>query len=222
MCLNGICQLLVYLGVLVVQGSCCAVLHRRREVVHGDVPSERPRRDVVVGEERRTRESDSGRGRQELAHVRCENPVVGSTCLVAEDHDVVVGRYGINVGIVGLLDEGEDEARVALELANQVLAARGDVASRVGRLHAAAVGEGARNLLVELVMVRHHDERGRPRELAQNLPRQKHHGVALAGVLRMPEDAEFPVLELAVSIGLHRPVDAGVLVVACKNLGRRT
>ena len=56
--------------------------------------------------------------------------------------------------------------------------------------------------------------------MAADLLRQKRHGIAFAGTLSMPENAQFAVVELSRLVCLDRFVYPEVLMVAGKNLCR--
>ena len=74
--------------------------------------------------------------------------------------------------------------------------------------------KGITDLLVQLVAVGEDHKGGTARELTANLLRKKHHRIALAAALGVPEYAELTVFEFSRLIGFHRFVDTEVLMVA--------
>ena len=218
----GIVDLQQVASVFVVQGHSRSVLDRAFEVVDGQVPAEGPLRQMVVLQKRRSGEADSRRRGQDAIHVVGVYAVVGAMGLVGQDDDVVVGDDGLDVGIVELVDEREDEARVAPQLLDQILAAGSDVALRGNASQAAAALERVADLRIQLISVRKDEERGRfRRRTPLDLPGDEHHGVALAAALRVPEHAQLAPVDGALLEGFDGLVGSQELVVAGDNLRRR-
>lgn len=217
----GIVDLQQVASVLVVQGHGRSVLDRAFEVVDGQVPAEGPLRQVVVLQKRRSGEADSRRRGQDAVHVVGVDAVVGAMGLVGQDDDVVVGDDGLDVCVVELVDKGEDEARVAPQLLDQVLAAGSDVTLRSHTPQAAAALERVADLGVQLVSVRKDEERGRLRRRPPlDLSGDEHHGVALAAALRVPEHTQLAAVDSALLEGFDGLVGPQELVVAGDDLRR--
>ena len=141
--------------------------------------------------------------------------------LVGEHDDIVVRHDGLGVRLVELLDEREDIARIALKLLYQVLAARGAAALGGDTRQATAAFERLADLLVELIAIGEHQKCRRARLRSADLLGQENHRVTLARALRVPEDAEFSVAQLALGVGAHCLVYSQVLVIARQDLSSR-
>ena len=228
--LHGLQKLVVYLwvlyaqlvaAVLVEEGHGRAILHRPPEVVDRDVAAKRPGGKVVVLQDGRPGKAQTrGRG-QKTQHVICKDAVVGAVGLVGENHYVVIRIDGLGVRLVELLDEREDVAWIALQLLDQVLPACGPTAGGGHACKAATALEGLAYLAVELIAICQHKKRGRAGLGAPDLLGKKHHGIALARALGVPEDTQLALAQSALRIGANRLIYAQVLVVSGHNLCRR-
>ena len=76
-----------------------------------------------------------------------------------------------------------------------------------------AAGVGAVDLIVQIVAVAQHQEGEVAAQLTVHLAAEEHHGIGLAGPLRVPEDAEPAARTLPFLHGAHRPGHAEVLLV---------
>ena len=126
----------------------------------------------------------------------------------------------LRVRVVELLDQGEDEAGVAPQHLDQPLSAGGHELLSFRLAQQAAGLKGAADLFVQLLPVSKHHDGGRTLKLPADLLRQEQHGIALAGALGVPEDAQFAVAELPFLPGLHGGVHAQVLVVPGQDFHR--
>ena len=141
--------------------------------------------------------------------------VLAAVGLVGDDHDVApVRQHGVGVALllgVELLDRGEDDAPgIHRELAAQI--------GPVLRLHrrlaqqVLAAGEGAEELVVQIVAVgQHHDGRVLHRRLADDGAGVEGHSQALAGALGVPDDADAAIAGVAAGppAGLVAPSSFG-------------
>ena len=169
----------------------------------------------------RTGESDVAGVGQGVAQVQRERAVLGAVRLVTDDDDVVARRVaGGRVHVpVELLDQREDVRLVLAQQPAQVLAAARPAGVAVVVDHAAA-GVGLVDLGVEIVAVGQHQEGEVAAQFPAHLAAEHHHRVALAGPLRVPEDAELPRPRPPVADRLDGAVHAQELVVAGQDLPR--
>ena len=120
---------------------------------------------------------------------------------------------------VELLDQREHVAVVFLiQHPLQALAAVGPDPLLVFQ-HRSGVGEVAVNLPVQIFTVGDDHERPVAGDLPQNLLAEEDHRIALAGTLRVPEDAELALVGLDVLHGGDGIVHAKELVVLGDELG---
>ena len=134
--------------------------------------------------------------------------------LVGQNQDVVVGIDGLGLRLIEFLDQGEDEAGVAPEFVDQIVAAGRHELPGLCLPQQAAVLKGIADLLVQLLPVGEHHDGGGPGKLPPALLGQEHHGVAFAAALGVPEHPQLAVVQFPGLVGLHRLVDAQVLVVS--------
>lgn len=204
----------LFTTVFVVQGNRCAVIYGSLEVVDRDIAAEGAFRDVVAGQQRRTGKAQSGSCGQQSAHVIGEGAVLATVSLIRHDDNVVVGINGWLVRLVELLDQGENEAGIPPELCHQIGAAGGDELGCLGGTQQAAILKGIADLLVQLVPVGQDHDGWRTGKFAADLLGQEHHRIAFSAALRVPEHTQLAISQFSGFIGLHRLVDAQVLVVA--------
>ena len=192
---------------LVVDRDRGAVDHRPLDVVDADVVAEhRPR--VGVGLlDRRAGEADERGVGQGVAHVPGEavdEVVLAAVGLVGDDDDVApVRQHGMAVALFfgeELLDRGEhDAAGGDRELCAQVGAVGG--LYRVLPQQIPAAGEGAEQLVVEVVAVGEDDDgRVLHRRVQDDAAGVERHRQALAGALRVPDHADPAVAEVAAGL----------------------
>ena len=81
-------------------------------------------------------------------------------CLVAHHDNIVVGIDRLCLRVVELLNEREDERRIAFQFRLQVLAAAGNELLCLNIAQQAAVLKGITDLLVQFIAVCQHQERG--------------------------------------------------------------
>ena len=206
-------------AVLIVQRHRCAVLHRPLEVIHRQIPAKGALGDMVIRQQRRARKADAGRRGQQVHHVVCKNAVLAAVSFVRQDQHIVIRVDGRLLGQVELLNQGKHKAGVALQLFYKVCTAGCNKLRSLGLAQQTAVFKGIADLPVQFVTVGQHHNGGRTCKLAPDLLRQKDHGVAFAGPLRVPEHTQPAVFQFAVLVGTHRFVDAKILVVAGQDLG---
>ena len=208
-------------AILIVERHRRTVLHRPLEVVDRHIAAERPRRDRIMREQRRPRETDPRPRRQHPHHILCKDPVLTAVRLIRHNNDIVrrVDRRGI--GPVELLDQRKDKTRIPAQLRREILPTRRDELRRLALPpeHAAA-GECITDLAVQLLAIRQHDKGRRPRHLAPHLLCEKQHRVTLARALRMPEHTEPAAVQRAICVRLHRLIHTEILMIACQNLCR--
>ena len=132
--------------VLVVQRYRSAVLHRPFEVIHRYVAAEGALCDVVIGEQRRSGKSDTGRGRKQPHHVIRKDAILTAVCLVGHNDNVMVGVDRLCVCPVELLDQGKDKAWIAPQLFLQIPSAGGDELAGLGFAQKPAVFKGVADL----------------------------------------------------------------------------
>jgi hypothetical protein len=200
----GLLQLELREAALVVDGHGGAIDDRALDVVDGDVvPEDRARVGIGLLDGRPGEADERGAG-QGIAHVPGEavdEVVLAPVRLVGDHHDVVAVRQDrLAVSpLLGeeLLNRGEHDPAARHP---QLLAQVGPARHVDGRLaqQVAAPGEGAEELVVEVVAVGEDDDR-RVRHLrVQDQPaRVEGHGEALARALRVPDDSHAPVPRLA-------------------------
>lgn len=133
--------------------------------------------------------ADAAGGGQQLHHVVGKKPVLRAVSFIAHDDDVVIRRDGVGVVIVEFLNQREDIAGIALQHLNEPRTAGRDKRAGFHAVKTSAALESSANLLVQLVPVGQHNDRRTARKLAADFLRQKHHGVAFAAALRVPEYA---------------------------------
>ena len=208
--------------VFVVQRYCRTILHCPFEIIHRYVAAEGTLGDVVVGQQRRSGKSDTGRSRKQPHHIIRKDAVLTAVGLVRHDDDVVVGIDRLCVRSVEFLNQRKDETGIAPQLLLQICPAGRDKLAGLCLAQQAAVLKGVADLGIQLVAVGQNHNGGRTGKLAADLLRQEHHGVALAAALCMPEHTQLAVVQLAGLIGFDRLVDAEILVVASKNFRRVT
>jgi len=207
----GINQLDARKARFVVNRHRGAILHRAADVVDVDVVAEH-RRSVHIGRlDGRAGEADEGGVGQGIAQVLCEavgdlaglaghlglEAILAAVRLVGDDHDVGAIGQRRETGLVRrrgeLLQRGEDHAAgSAAQQGAQVLA--------VLRLHRrlpeqiAAHGEGRKELVVEVVAVGQHHQRGVGHARLQHQQAGvERHQQALARALRVPDHARLAV-----------------------------
>ena len=132
----------------------------------------------------------------------------------------MVWIYGLSLRLIEFLDQGKDEAGVAPELVDQIVAAGRHELSGLGLPQQAAVLKGVTDLLVQLLPVGKHHNSGRTGKFPPDFLGQEHHGVALSAALGVPEHPQLAVVQFPGFVGLHRLIDAQVLVVTGQDLGR--
>ena len=155
-----------------------------------------------------------------MRQVVSKDAVLTAVRLIGHDQDVVIRADRLRVRVVKLLDQGENEAGVAPQHFDQPLSAGGHELFALRFAQQAAGLKGAADLLVQLLPVSKHHDGGRALELPADLLRQEQHGIALAGALGMPEDAQLAIAELPLLPGLHGGVHAQVLMVPGQDLHR--
>ncbi len=142
------------------------VLDGSLDIVDADVISEHRPRVGVLELDRRACEADEGGIRERIAHVAgvaVDEVVLAAVRLVGDHHDVpALRQLGMAVALLfrkELLDRGEHHAaRLYVQLGTQVGTAAG-----LGRglpQQVPAAGERAEELIVEIVAIRQHDDRG--------------------------------------------------------------
>ena len=199
-------------AVLVVERNRRAIGHRLLEVVDRDVIAEHIPGALLAGDQRRAREGQELRPGQCRAHVEGQSVVLAAMRLVGKYDDV--GPVAEAVGSLKLVDQSEDVAMVFAQQLAQLRTAgcvafigfagtdRADGAERLGDLH------------IQLDTVGDHDKAPVAGHFAHDLLGEKHHRIAFAAALGLPEHAGAAVAPLA---GLqHRSdgvVDAKELVV---------
>ena len=193
------------------------VLDRAVEVVDGHILTKLLLRQVAALK-RRSREPNTRGIRQEPKHVVREDAIVGAVRLVGEDDDLMVEMNRRPCRGIELVDQREQETVVPLQPFPQPLAGRWHARFRKRVAKAPAARERPRNLLVQLVAVRHDQEGRRTARLAQDLSREEHHRIALARSLRVPEDPYLAVLLLPLQITPIGVVHPEILVVAGEHL----
>ena len=203
--------------VLIVQRYGSPVLHRPLEVVHGYVAAEGALGDVVIGQQGCPGKANAGSGRQKAYHVVGEDAVLTAVGLVGENENIVVGVDGLGIGLIELLNQGEDKTGVPPKFVDQIVAAGGHKLSGFRLTQQAAVFKGLADLLVQLVPVGEDHDGGGAGKLPPDLLGQEHHGVALAAALGVPEYPQFAVVQLPGLVCLYRLVDAQILVVSGQN-----
>ena len=139
---------------------------------------------------------------------------------VRHDDNIVVGIDWLHIRLVELLDQRKDEARVAFQFIDQVVAAGRNKLACFCFSKNTTVFEGVADLCVQFVAVGQDHDSGRAGELAANLLRQKHHGIAFAAALGMPEHAQLTVVQLSGFVGFDCLVHAEILVVPGQYLCR--
>ena len=139
---------------------------------------------------------------------------------VRHDDNIVVGIDWLHIRLVELLDQRKDEARVAFQFIDQVVAAGRNKLACFCFSKNATVFEDVADLCVQFVAVGQDHDSGRAGELAANLLRQKHHGIAFAAALGMPEHAQLTVVQLSGFVGFDCLVHAEILVVPGQYLCR--
>ena len=132
----------------------------------------------------------------------------------------MVGIDWLHIRLVELLDQRKDEARVAFQFIDQVVAAGRNKLACFCLSKNTTVFEGVADLCVQFVAVGQNHDSGRAGELAANLLRQKHHGIAFAAALGMPEHAQLTVVQLSGFVGFDCLVHAEILVVPGQYLCR--
>ena len=173
---------------------------------------------------------------QRVAHVTrvaVDEVVLAAVRLVGDDHDVAaVGQRRVAVAFLfgeELVERGEDHAarRHAQQLP-QVHAALG-LHRRLAQ-EVLATGEGAEELVVEVVAVCEHDDgRVLHRRLADDAARVEGHRQALARALRVPDHAHATVARLAARLlagliatrGLRDPIARAVQLGRAQRLAHR-
>jgi len=139
---------------------------------------------------------------------------------VRHDDNIMVGIDWLHIRLVELLDQRKDEARVAFQFIDQVVAAGRNKLACFCFSKNTTVFEGVADLRVQLVAVGQDHDSGRAGKLAANLLRQKHHGIAFAAALGMPEHAQLTVVQLSGFVGFDCLVHAEILVVPGQYLCR--
>lgn len=80
--------------------------------------------------------------------------------LIRHNYDVVIGKNGLDVRLIELLDKREDETGVALELLDEIRPAGGYGCRSFGITEYATVLEGVAYLPVEFIAVGEYDKGG--------------------------------------------------------------
>lgn len=88
-----------------------------------------------------------------MHHVVGEDAVLTAVGLVRENENIVVGVNRLCVRLIELLDQGEDKARVAPQLANQIIPAGGHKLPGFGLAQQATVFKSFADLFVQLLAV---------------------------------------------------------------------
>ena len=213
-------------AALVVNRHRGAVLHGTLDVVDADVVAEHGPGVGILELDGRAREADERGVGQCVAHVAgvaVDEVVLAPVRLVGDHHDVAaVGQQRVPVPFLlgeELLDRGEDHAaRCDGELRPQVRAARG-LRRRLAQ-EVAAPGEGAEELVVEIVAIGEHDDGGIAHGgLADDAAGVERHGQALARALGVPDDADAAVAGLAAGEAARlvaSPDVAGLALELCR------
>ena len=228
-CFNGINDLLgdfrvldrpqLFTTVFVVQWYGCAVIHRPLEIVHRDVTTKGALCDRIIGEQRCAGKTNTGGSRQQRHHILRKNAILAPVCLVGHDNNIVIGNNGLSIPLVELLNQREDEAGIALQLADQVIAALRYVFGGLDTAQQTAILKGVADLLVQFVTVGQHHKGGRTLKLAADLLCQEQHGVALAAALCVPKHTQSAISQLSLLVHLHRFIDTQILMVPSEDLG---
>ena len=203
---------------VIVERHCGAVLHGALEPVPGDVVAEHPPGELVLLHQRSAGKRDVEGIGQGDALIERQPAVLGAVRLVHDDDDVVplgVGLVGHDI-LVELLNQGEDVGLVLTEQPLEVPAVRGPYLLLLA--DDIAAGVGAVDLIVQIVAVAQHQEGEVAAQPTVHLAAEEHHGIGLAGPLRVPEDAEPAARALPFLHGAHRPVHAEVLLVLSDHL----
>lgn len=207
--------------VFIIQRNRRSVVYGLLEIVDGNIIAEGPHRELIISEERRPRESDARCRGQQMKHILRKLPVLAAVRLIRQDEHIMIGIDRLCARLIEFLDERENIARIAMQLFQQILPAGRDELRRLGRAQQTAHFKSPADLRIQLIPVRQHHDRRRAAELPPDLLGEERHGIALAGALRMPENAQLSVAQLPFLIGLYRRIDAQILVIPCKDLGRR-
>lgn len=152
-----------------------------------------------------------------MHHVVGEDAVLTAVSLVRENEDIMVGADGLHVGLIKLLNQGEDKTGVPPKFVDQIVAAGGHKLPSFRLAQQSAVFKGLADLLVQFLPVGEDHNGGRASKLPPNLLGQEHHGVALAAALGVPEYPQLAVVQLPGLVCLHRLIDAKILVVSGQN-----
>ena len=139
---------------------------------------------------------------------------------VRHDDNIVVGIDWLHIRLVELLNQRKDEAWVAFQFIDQVVAVGRNKLACFCFSKNTTVFEGVADLCVQFVAVGQDHDSGRAGELAANLLRQKHHGIAFAAALGMPEHAQLTIVQLSGFVGFDCLVHAEILVVPGQYLCR--
>ena len=107
--------------------------------------------------------------------------------LVRDDNDIVPLAIRAGNVLIEFVNQTENKPMVLAEQRLQILARFGP---RRLVVRYAAANEGAKNLIVEIIPVRHDDEREVSRHDAPDFLREKCHRVRLTASLRVPEDTK--------------------------------
>ena len=99
-------------------------------------------------------------GWQQVHQVVGKYAVLRAVCLVAHHDDIVVGIDRLCLRVVELLNEREDERRIAFQLRFQVLATTCNKLLGLHIAQQAAVLKSITDLLVQFIAVCQHQERG--------------------------------------------------------------
>ena len=142
--------------------------------------------------------------------------------LVAHDDDVMIRLDRRQVIAIEFLNQRENVAGVALQHIHQTCGTGGNKGIGCDTAEAAAVFKGIADLVVQFIPVGQHHNGRTAGEFATNLLGQEHHGIALAAALRMPENTQSTIAQLAVTVRFHGLVHAEILMIAGHNLRRMT
>ena len=220
-CNFRILEFLDFVGtIFVIERNCRTIFYGSLEIVNRNVAAESSFGDVVIFQKRSARKADTRSRREQGAHVICKNSILAAMCFVGHHQNIVIRINRGQIFLVELLNQREDETRVALEFCDKVVPARGNELGCFYLAEHSAIFKRIANLFVQFVTVRKNDDCGRTFCTSTNLLRQEQHRVAFAAPLRMPENAQLAIAKFAVFVCFERLVYTKILVVAGENLDR--
>ena len=220
-CNFWILEFLDFVGtIFVIERNCRTIFYGSLEIVNRNVAAESSFGDVVIFQKRSARKADTRCRREQGTHVVCKNSILTAVRFVGHHQNIVIRINRGQIFLVELLNQREDETRVALEFCDKVVPARGNELGRFYLAEHSAIFKRIANLFVQFVTVRKNDDCGRTFCTSTNLLRQEQHRVAFATPLRMPENAQLAIAKFAVFVCFECLVYTKILVVAGKNLDR--